>query len=73
VSQQKPVFSADTSVISGLVTWVLLAGILHARLVLKWSPKQVSRLTVFVTASFFVTVFVVMAWAGRLTHAALVS
>jgi len=73
VSQQKPVFTADTSVVSGLVTWLLLACILHVRLVLKWSPKQVSRLTVFVTASFFVSVFVVMAWAGRLTHAELFS
>lgn len=73
VSEQKPVFSADTSVISGLVTWVLLACILHARLVLKWSPRQVSRLTVLVTASFFVTVFAVMAWAGRITHAELFS
>jgi len=41
--------------------------------VLKWSPRQVSRLTVLVTASFFVTVFAVMAWAGRITHAELFS
>jgi ABC-type transport system involved in cytochrome c biogenesis permease subunit len=68
VSQQKPVFSADTSVVSGLVTWLLLAFILHVRLVLKWSPKQVSRLTVIVTGSFFVSVFTVLLLAGRLTH-----
>jgi ABC-type transport system involved in cytochrome c biogenesis permease subunit len=73
VSRQQPIFSADTSVISGLVTWMLLAFILHVRLVLKWSPKQVSRLTVLVTASFFVTAFAVMAWAGRFTHAELFS
>ncbi len=73
VSQQKPVFSPDTSVISGLATWILLAFILHVRLVLRWSPKQVSRLTVLVTASFFVAVFAVMAVAGRLTHAELFS
>ena len=71
MSEQKPVFSADTSVISGLVVWVLLAFILHVRLVLRWSPKQVSRLTVLVTGSFFITVFVVLAFAGRLTHAEL--
>lgn len=71
VSEQKPVFSADTSVVSGLVVWMLLAFILHVRLVLRWSPKQVSRLTVLVTGSFFVTVFVVLAVAGRLTHAEL--
>jgi hypothetical protein len=52
---------------------MLLAFILHVRLVLKWSPKQVSRLTVLVTASFFVTAFAVMAWAGRFTHAELFS
>lgn len=73
VSRQQPIFSADTSVISGLVTWMLLAFILHVRLVLKWSPKQVSRLTVLVTASFFITAFAVMAWAGRFTHAELFS
>jgi hypothetical protein len=38
------------------------------RLVLKWSPKQVSRLTVIVTGSFFVSVFTVLLLAGRLTH-----
>lgn len=71
VSEQKPVFSADTSVISGLVVWALLAFILHSRLVLRWSPKQISRLTVLVTGSFFVAIFVVLAVAGRLTHAEL--
>ncbi len=73
VSRQQPILTADTSVISGLVTWMLLAFILHVRLVLKWSPKQVSRLTVLVTASFLVTAFVVMAFAGRFTHAELFS
>jgi ABC-type transport system involved in cytochrome c biogenesis permease subunit len=71
VSEQKPVFSADTSVISGLAVWLLLAFILHVRTVLRWSPKQVSRLTVVVTASFFVAIFVVLAVAGQLTHAEL--
>lgn len=71
VSQQKPIFSLDTSVISGLAVWLLLACILHARLVLGWSPKRVSRFTVLVTASFFVSVFIVMAIAGRITHALL--
>ena len=71
VSEQKPVFSADSSVISGIILWVLLAFILHVRLVLHWSPKQVSRLTVLVTASYFVTVFLVMLLAGRLNHAEL--
>jgi ABC-type transport system involved in cytochrome c biogenesis permease subunit len=71
VSERKPIFSLDTSVISGLAVWLLLACILHARLVLEWSPRQVSRFTVVVTASFFVSVFVVMAMAGRLTHALL--
>jgi ABC-type transport system involved in cytochrome c biogenesis permease subunit len=71
VSRQRPVFSVDTSVVSGLLTWLLLAFILHVRLVLKWSPKQVSRLTVIVTGSFFVSVFAVLLFAGRLTHVTL--
>jgi|GEM_PF-2037563 len=73
VSEQKPVFSPDTSVVSGVVIWVLLACVLHARLVLQWSPKRVSRLTVCITASFVISVFLVFAFAGRLTHASLVS
>ena len=71
VSEQKPIFSLDTSVISGLAVWLLLACILHARLVLEWSPRKVSRFTVVVTASFFVSGVVVMAMAGRITHALL--
>jgi ABC-type transport system involved in cytochrome c biogenesis permease subunit len=68
VSEQKPVFSLDASVMSGIVLWVLLAFLLHIRLVLRWSPKQVSRLTVIVTAWYFTTVFVVVALSGSLTH-----
>lgn len=71
VSEQKPVFSADTSVVSGIVLWILLAFILHARLILHWSPKQVSRLTVIVTASYFVMMFVALILAGRFNHAEL--
>ena len=71
VSAQRPIFSLDTSLISGLATWILLAFVLHARLVLKWSPRQVSRLTVLITGSFFLFVFVVMIWSGRLTHASI--
>lgn len=71
VSEQKPVFSLDSSVVSGILIWLLLACILHVRLVLKWSPKKMSRLTVAVTALFFVSEFVVFVLAGRLTHASL--
>ena len=71
VSEQKPVFSSDTSVVSGIAVWILLAFILNTRLVLRWSAKQVSRLTVIVTAWFFITVFVVMAFAGRFAHTSL--
>jgi ABC-type uncharacterized transport system permease subunit len=71
VSERKPIFSPDTSVISGIVLWILLACILHVRLVLRWSPKQVSRLTVLVTASYFITIFLVLAFAGQVTHAEL--
>jgi len=71
VSERKPVFALDTSVVSGLGLWVLLASILYTRLILRWSPKQVSRLTVLVTTSFFATLLLVLVVAGRLTHAEL--
>jgi ABC-type uncharacterized transport system permease subunit len=73
VSEQKPVFSLDTSVVSGIVMWVLLAFILHVRLILKWSPRKVSTITIFATGLFFVSVFAVMAVSGRLTHASIFS
>jgi ABC-type transport system involved in cytochrome c biogenesis permease subunit len=69
ILEQKAIFTLDTSVLSGVIVWVLLAAILHARLVLRWSPRRVSKLTVYVTASFLVSVFAVLALAGRLTHA----
>lgn len=69
VSEQKPVFTADTSVVSGVAVWLLLAAILHMRFILRWSPKRVSRITVLVTGVFFVSVFAVMFFAGRVTHA----
>lgn len=71
VSQQRPLVLGDSSVLSGLATWILLALLLYMRLVLRWSPRQVSRLTVAVTGVFFISVVVVMMWAGRLTHVAL--
>jgi ABC-type uncharacterized transport system permease subunit len=71
VMEHKAVFTPDTSVVSGMVVWVLLAVILHVRMVLKWSPKKVSRMTVLVTGAFFASVFIVMALAGRVTHASL--
>lgn len=70
VIEQKAIFTPDTSVVSGLLVWILLAGILHARVVLRWSPRRVSKLTVFVSASFLVSVFAVLALSGRITHAA---
>lgn len=69
ILEQKAIFTLDTSVLSGVIVWVLLAAILHARLVLRWSPRRVSKLTVYVTASFLVSVFAVLALAGRITHA----
>jgi len=71
VLQRKSILTADTSGISGIAVWVLLALILHARLVMRWSPKRVSKLTVLVTASFLMFVFLVIAVAGRINHASL--
>ena len=71
VLERKSVFAVDTSVISGLLTWVFLAAILFVRIVLRWSPRKVSRLTVWVAGSFIVSVFIVLVVSGRATHAAL--
>jgi ABC-type uncharacterized transport system permease subunit len=71
VMRREAIFSLDTSVVSGLVLWALLAAILFARLVLAWSPKRLSRLTVFVTGGFILSVFLVLIVAGRMTHASL--
>jgi ABC-type transport system involved in cytochrome c biogenesis permease subunit len=71
VVEHKSVFTLDTSVVSGLAVWVLLALILHVRMVLGWSPKRVSRITVVVTGAFFASVFIVMALSGRVNHASL--
>lgn len=68
VLEQKSVFTLDTSVVSGLVVWLLLAAILFVRLVLHWSPRKISRLTVMVAGSFLLSVFAVLALAGRMTH-----
>jgi len=71
VMERKSVFTLDTSVVSGLVVWLLLAAILFVRLVLRWSPRKISRLTVVVAGSFLLSVFVVLALAGRMTHVAM--
>jgi ABC-type transport system involved in cytochrome c biogenesis permease subunit len=71
VLERKAVFTADTSVVSGIVVWLLLAAILFARVVLRWSPRRISRLTLWVTGAFIFSVFIVLAVSGRMTHAAL--
>jgi ABC-type transport system involved in cytochrome c biogenesis permease subunit len=71
ILERKKIFTADTSVVSGIIVWGLLALILHARIILKWSPKRISRLTVLVMASFFAVVFLAATLAGRITHARL--
>jgi ABC-type uncharacterized transport system permease subunit len=71
VLQRKAIFTLDTSVVSGIVVWVLLALILHARLVMRWSPKRVSKLTILVTGSFLMFAFSVLALSGRINHASL--
>jgi ABC-type transport system involved in cytochrome c biogenesis permease subunit len=68
---QKSILTFDTSVVSGLILWALLAAILHARLIMHWSPKKVSRLTLLVTASYFASLFLAIVFSGRITHASL--
>jgi ABC-type uncharacterized transport system permease subunit len=71
VMRREAIFSLDTSVVSGVILWALLALILFARLVLSWSPRRISRLTVFVAGGFLFSVFVALFVAGRMTHASL--
>jgi ABC-type transport system involved in cytochrome c biogenesis permease subunit len=68
VLESKSVFTADTSVLSGLIVWILLAVILFVRLVLNWSPKKISRLTVVVAGSFLLSVFAALMVSGRASH-----
>jgi ABC-type transport system involved in cytochrome c biogenesis permease subunit len=68
VIERKSVFTADTSVLSGLIVWVSLAAILFVRLVLNWSPKKISRLTVVVAGSFLLSVFTALMLSGRASH-----
>jgi len=68
VIDRKSVFTPDTSVVSGLLVWLLLAVVLFVRMVLQWSPRKISRLTVVVAGSFLLSVFAVLILAGRTTH-----
>jgi len=68
ISEGRPVFGYDASVLSALGVWVLLALVLHARITLRWPARRISKLTVCSTGLFFISIFVVMLLSGRLTH-----
>jgi ABC-type uncharacterized transport system permease subunit len=69
VMEHRALFSSDLSVVAGIVTWVLLAFILHGRFVLRWSPRKLSRVTAFTAGVFFLSLFIVLLMDGRISHA----
>jgi ABC-type transport system involved in cytochrome c biogenesis permease subunit len=68
LSTGRAILSFDLSIWSGLVVWILLAGLLHARTGLRWSPRRLSKLTVLVALFFFGSVFLIMLSTGRASH-----
>jgi ABC-type uncharacterized transport system permease subunit len=68
VTEGRTVFSSDASVVAGVVTWVLLAVILHGRFVLRWSPRRLSRVTVLAAGVFFLSLFSALLIDGRISH-----
>lgn len=73
ISMGHSVLSFDVSILSGFLVWFLLALILHARSSWDWSARRIAKLTVLSTGFFFVSVFLVLFWSGRLTHDNLLS
>jgi ABC-type transport system involved in cytochrome c biogenesis permease subunit len=71
VSLRNTVFTLDSSVISGLIIWIMLGGITFVRFVANWSPRRVSKLTVLAAGSFITSLFVALVLSGRTAHVAL--
>jgi ABC-type transport system involved in cytochrome c biogenesis permease subunit len=71
VSLRNTVFTLDSSVISGLLIWIMLGGITFVRFVANWSPRRVSKLTVLAAGSFITSLFVALVLSGRTAHVAL--
>lgn len=71
VSLRKEVFTIDSSVISGLLIWLMLGGITFVRFVANWSPRRVSKLTVLAAGSFITSLFIALVSSGRTAHVAL--
>lgn len=68
ISMGRSILSWDFSILSGFLVWFLLALILHARNSWEWSARRIAKLTVLATGFFFISVFLVLFWSGRLTH-----
>jgi ABC-type transport system involved in cytochrome c biogenesis permease subunit len=71
VSLKKPVFTLDSSVISGLLVWIMLGAMSFVRFVANWSPRRLSKLTVIAAGSFIVSLFIALLMSGRTSHVAL--
>jgi len=68
VAEGRGIITLDLSTMLGLTVWLLLALIIHFRSNLGWSARKVSRLTLLVTAFFFISVFVIAFMTGKLSH-----
>jgi ABC-type uncharacterized transport system permease subunit len=68
VSAQKPVFSDFTSVVSGIVTWILLAFVLYARMVQGCTTKRFARLSLAVSGIFLLSVLLLLLGTAPLSH-----
>jgi ABC-type transport system involved in cytochrome c biogenesis permease subunit len=68
VSAQKAVFSDFTAVVSGLITWILLAFVLYARMVRGCSMRRFARLSLFASGLFLLSVLLLLLGSARLSH-----
>jgi len=71
VSRGWPLLGYDPAQWGALLTWLTLAGVLHARLYLFWPERRLARLTVALTVLLFGAILVSLLFFERGTHAAL--
>jgi ABC-type transport system involved in cytochrome c biogenesis permease subunit len=68
VSAQKSVFSDFTAVVSGLVTWILLAFVLYARMIKGCTMRRFARLSLLASGVFLLSVLLLLLGTSRLSH-----
>jgi ABC-type transport system involved in cytochrome c biogenesis permease subunit len=71
VSAQRPVFSDFVSVVSGIITWILLALVLYLRIAKRCSSKQFARFALLVSGLFVLSVLLLLSASERLSHGGL--